>query len=394
MDQFAQGARALLARARARGPLARAVVAGVVLLAVGSLGVGVGWSLARRAPTTPRPGATVTRVAHATATVSRPTATATPVPSRFQAGLAYPRWGTSVYGPGDATYNAGIGSMRAQTGAGWVEIVVELYQDTNGSTTVHYGPATAPAGDIQAGIDAAHAAGLHVFVVPHLDVNSPAGQWSGTVWVDPSQAQAWFDSYYQALAPYLAAAQAARAEQFAIGTEMNGMEGESSALWTELIARAHAAFSGHLTYDINWDRMGAPRSWMRDPNLTYLGVSEYQSVANQPVALSEAKIEAFWRQQLLPQFDKFSAATGKPVILSEVGYHYTSDALWNPWRHTSSAPADPRLQADAYTAATRAVYGDPHVVGIYFWAWQNGPFATSAQAASALLALYPKPPMR
>jgi hypothetical protein len=325
-----------------------------------------------------------------------PSPTPTPIAAeQFQTGMAFPRWGTSVYGAADPQWPQGLQEIEQQTGARWVEMMVELYQDTPTSTYVHAGAATSPPADMEQGIVTAHRLGFQVFVVPHLDVLSPAGAWSGNVaFGDPAQAQAWFDSYWNAYEPYARIASAAGAEQLSIATELDGLQSVNATLWTQLIQRFAAIFPATLTCDINWNMIVSPQPWMQDPRLTYLGVSEYDSIAGQPVVLSETAIEAVWHQRLLPNLDTFSAAIRKPLIVSEIGYHNSSDALYNPWRHYLIAPADTTLQRDAYVAAVQALYGDPHIYGVYFWAWWNGIFAPSSDAASAILPLFGSPPSR
>jgi hypothetical protein len=307
----------------------------------------------------------------------------------FETGIAFPRWNSTGYGAADAGWGAGLDEIQQQTGAGWVEMLVQFYQDAQGSTYVHTGPATPTPASLAAGIRTAHGMGLHVFVVPLLGVLH--GQpWGGAIhFASGRQVQAWFASYWRALEPYMAAAADAGAEQFAIGTELSAMERAGSGLWYSLIASARATFPGTLTYDMNWSSLGdEPRAWMRDPRLAYLGVSEYAPLAAGPWRLSAEQIAGVWGQRFLPGLDALSRAAGKPVILSEIGYRDTRDALYHPWDHASRAPHDPELQASAYTQALRAVYAAPSVAGIFFWAWSVDQFAPNGQPAAQVLRTY------
>jgi hypothetical protein len=147
-----------------------------------------------------------------------------------------------------------------------------------------------------------------------------------------------------------------------------------------------------VTYDTNWSNIATSQSWMLDPGLKYIGLSEYAPLADHPMTLNAQQLLAIWKTSLLPQIDALSKRVGKPVILAEIGYRNTSDALYQPWVHQTSAPADPQLQADAYAAATRATFGDPHIEGIYFYAWENGQFSPAGQPAAAVLrTLYDSP---
>jgi hypothetical protein len=337
--------------------------------------------------------------ARAVATVI-PTATrlptATPIPfarPELQAGVVFPRWGASVYGSDDTDWTSGVFDIRQQTGARWIELVIDLYQNGYGSTTVYAGSGTPSPGDVAAGITLARQAGFQVFVVPFLTVLDAPDPWGAHVhFDDPNQAAAWFTSYWATLQPYAVAAGRAGAGQLSLGHEYGGLETEPPALWAQLIQHAHAVFPGKLTYDVNWgDLPYEPRPWMLNPLLAYLGVSEYASLAPQAISLTADQLVAVWRQSLLPRLDALSAAARKPVVIAEIGYRNATDALYQPWVHSTTAPPDPQLQAAAYVAATRAVFGDPHIDGIYFYAWGNGQFQPSSAAAAALRALYLSP---
>lgn len=371
-------------------PVWRGLLLGFVALNIaGLLVLGIARAAGPHAPTRP--------VARATATLA-PTATptATPIPfarPELQAGVVFPRWGAHVYGAQDTDWSTGILALRQQTGARWVEMVVDLYQDGYTSTAPYAGPGTPTPADLAAGIRTARAAGLRVFVVPFLTVLNVSDGWGSNVhFDDPIQARAWFDGYWRAFSPYVAAAAQAGAAQIAIGHEYGGLESAPADDWQTLIARVRQVFPGAVTYDTNWSNIAAPRAWMLDPGLAYIGLSEYAPLADHPMTLSVQQLLGVWRTSLLPQIDALSARVGKPVILAEIGYRNTSDALYQPWVHQTDAPPDPRLQADAYEAATRAVFGDPHIEGIYFYAWSNGQFAPDGLPAAAILrTLYDSP---
>src|SRR5262249_53056160 len=316
---------------------------------------------------------------------SIPTAipTSTPVPlarPTLQTGMVFPRWVPDSYGPRDTGWTTGLQDVQRQTGARWVELVFTLYQDNIGSTQVHRGPFSFTPQAVAAGAASAHSLGFKVFVVPHLIFGR--GGWGGLVRIGTREHErAWFDSYWVALKPYLQVSAQVHAEQFALGNEYVGLESAPARLWATLIARARGVYSGGLTYNVNHDSL-VNRAWMHDPRLTYLGVSMYRSLLPGPTRVTLAQLERVWQRDVLPLLDRFSADTGKPLLLSEIGYKNSRDTLFNPWQHTTSAPRDPQLQAHAYEAAVRAVFGDHHIEGIYFWAWSNDRFAPNGQPAA------------
>jgi Glycoside Hydrolase Family 113 len=341
------------------------------------------------------PAGRVMAVPTATATVI-PTPTATPIPFArpdLEAGITFPEWSTSAYGATDGAWAQGVVDIRQQTGARWLGMVVNFYQNGYNSTDVFAGTGTPSPDDLAAGITTARAQGFQVFVFPLLTVLNVPNNWgAGVHFDDPAQSAAWFAGYWRALEPYAAAAARAGAAQLSIGHEYGGMETAPASQWKAFIQYVHAAFPGKLTYDINWSELGnAPQSWMSDPLLSYIGISEYTPLTNAPQALSTDQMLAVWHGKLLPLLDKLSAVTGKPIILAEIGYRNTADSLYQPWVWHTSAAAAPQLQADAYSAAAEAVFSDPHVDGIFFYAWRNGQFAPSPQAAAALRTLYLSP---
>lgn len=131
------------------------------------------------------------------------------------------QWGASAYSDSNTNLLFGLGEITDQTGAGWVEIPITLYQAHFTDTALQPSPQTPTPQSVAAGIGAAHAHGFHVFVVPFLTVG--ASGWAGDIgraaaslhagWVvrTATWRAAWFDGYWQALAPYLEAAATAGA---------------------------------------------------------------------------------------------------------------------------------------------------------------------------------------
>src|SRR5262249_3766845 len=252
----------------------------------------------------------------------------------LQTGMAYPRWASDAYGPRDVGWVAGLQDLQLQTGARWVELVFTLYQDRQDSTSVHRGPFSSTPQALAAGVVTAHRLGFKVFIVPHLVYGH--GRWGGLVHLDTARQQrAWFSSYWMSLRPYLQAVAQVGVEQFALGNEYVRLESAPAHLWVTLLARAHHIYAGALTYNVNHDSL-ISRPWMHAPRLTYLGVSMYRSLGPRPMRLSLSQLQEVWRQDVLPALHRFSSATGKRLLLSEIGYKNSRDTLYNPWQHGTS----------------------------------------------------------
>lgn len=356
-----------------------------------AIAIGLG-ALYFQAPHSSKPGVAVNANPAPTIRIQTPTPTMTPIPFQrpeVEAGVAFPHWNTSAYGDNDLSWRSGLSALQGQTGARWVSIVVNLYQDNFQSTTIHAGSGTPTPQALAQGITYAHSLGLKVFIEPLLTVTA-SPNWSGLIYFDTyDQASAWFEGYWNGYQPYVVAAAAAGADQLGVATELQALEQQPASLWNTLIGHVRSAFHGKLTYDINWNSLSLHiPSWLSNPQLDYIGISEYQPITQSPRTLSADAILAVWRSQTLPSLDRFSERIGKPLIFSEIGYRNATDALYRPWDHSTSAPPDPALQAAAYTAAARAVFGDKHIVGLFIWAWDNGVFAPSAPATAALKSQY------
>lgn len=334
------------------------------------------------------------------ATTPAPIATATTIPAPtkplmhyarpdFQTGVVYPQWSLDAYGPADPAWQQGIAVIAKQTAARWLEMPVLFSQDSPTSTQVTPGPSTPSLESFIAGIRAARALGFHIFVVPLLGVVGP-GTWAASIqFATSAQEQAWFDSFWQTYQPYVEAAAIAGAEQVAIGTEESWLQQYAPAsLWNTLIARVRSVFAGTITYDMNWSTLSPPfPSWMSNADLGVIGVSEYIPLTDVRTRIDPAAIFSLWREKIKTLLDTASLTLGKPMVISEIGYRNSADALYHTWYPESTvSPPDPGEQAAACNAALANVIPDPHIIGIFFWGWQEVQgFQLSGQPAVAVL---------
>ena len=185
------------------------------------------------------------------------------------------------------------------------------------------------------------------------------------------------------------AAAIAGAEQVSIGTEESWLQQYAPAsLWNTLIMRVHSVFSGTITYDMNWSTLSPPfPSWMSNADLGVIGVSEYIPLTDVRERIDPTMMFALWRDKIKAVLDTASIALGKPIVISEIGYRNTADALYHTWYPESTvSPPDPVEQAAACDAALANMISDPHIVGIFFWGWEDvQSFQLSGQPAVAVL---------
>ncbi len=306
----------------------------------------------------------------------------------FQRGIIYPRWSNDAYGLNDTTWQQSIASVKTQTGAQWLEIPVLFTQPTSSATVVGISSSAPSVQSFTAGIERAHSLGYKVFFVPLMQVRQPGG-WSGSITFKTlAQQQAWFDSYWNALLPYISAAASQHVDQMAIATELQTLQNEvPDTLWNQLIERMHSVFNGTLTYDMNWSSLTLSMpAWLHNSNLTYIGVSTYIPLLDKAGRVAPQDMPALWKSTIKTQLDALAIQLGKRVLISEIGYRNSSDALYRTWEAHTKANADPQEQAGAYDAALSNVFHDAHIAGTFFWGWSDvGQFAINGQPATQVL---------
>ncbi len=307
----------------------------------------------------------------------------------FQTGMIFPQWGTNAYDSTDKNWQVGLNDIENQTSAQWIELPINLYQSSVTSTQVTVSDMTPTPNAVATGIRTAQARYYHVFIVPLLSVGGTL-TWSGSIQFSTTQhMQLWFDSYWQALQPYVVAAAQAGAEELAIGTELEKLQLAPAPLWNQLIERVHQIFPGKLTYDLNWSSLYYQiPPWMHNPLLAAVGVSVYIPLTDRPQRLDPAILPGLWQEKIGKLLDSFSIQLTKQVFISEIGYRDSAFALYRPWERDAQAqaePVDPEEQAAAYDAALMNVIVDPHIIGVYFWAWSVPLFEPNWKPAAKIL---------
>ena len=310
----------------------------------------------------------------------------------FQMGIAFPDWGTTAYGESDTKWLTELPGMQAGTAGCWVEMPVLLHQDSLTSTAVVQGDPTASLPSFSYGIQYARSLGLHVFVTIQLQ-SAGSEPWAALVNFSTfTQEQQWFDSYWQTVMPYAAAAQQYGVEQFAIGTEYRWLEQNApSSLWNGLINKLSQVYHGTITYDMDWSSLWySPPSWMHNPILKMIGISSYAPLVNYAVRVDPAQMRNLWARKSQRDLDNFSIAVGKPILLSEIGFPNCQVALYQPWNSSCTAPQDQQEQASATDAALANIIPDQHILGTFFWGWDNTRDFNliNVQAASVILKYY------
>jgi hypothetical protein len=309
-----------------------------------------------------------------------PTESARPSETNVQ-GITFVDWSANGYSSGAAD-----NSMRelALTGANTATILVTAYQEKAESEVLRPDdPRTPTRASVLHAIAQAQDQGLMVAIKPHVDLDD--GSWRGMI--SPPDAAVWFDSYRQFLLPWAGLADSVGATLFMVGTELAGTLGHE-AHWLETIRQVRARYSGALVYAASWDEAMLVPFW-RECDL--VGVDFYFPVArrNDPGRL---EILAAW-QPWLERLHRLHAQTGRPVLLTEIGYRSVDGAAMHPYRFDNDATLDLEEQSDLYWAALTATRELDWFEGMMWWNWpadgSGGPantdYTPSAKPASGEL---------
>jgi hypothetical protein len=251
---------------------------------------------------------------------------------------------------------------------------VSFTQETDSSTTIQGGSPTLQS--FTEGIQAARKAGYRIFFEPLITVSGGSDHWCGHIQPQtPQDQELWLQNWFEALRPYILAAQQGGVEQMAIGTELEWMQYHIPAsLWNQLISQARPLFTGKLIYDTNWDflQSGFPfPSWFQNPNLNAIGVSTYLPLVDTQSSIPESQATALWNTQIRQSLDILANTVKKPVVLSEFGYRDTYDAGFRPYEFTSSLPQNLQEQAILFNAGFTNILEDQNIIGVFVWSWSN-----------------------
>ena len=288
------------------------------------------------------------------------------------------------YSSGGFSANASDASLDdvAATGVQIVEIMWTYYVANSVNATSIFAARNSPTdANVLHAIAAARARGLAVAM--KLQIDCEDGVWRaniGTHFTSELQWTQWFANYTAAL---LHAADLARqagpgaVAGFNVGTELDGTHGRE-AEWRAVIAAVRAALPGvPLWLGPNWGWKGMPGyTWVGFWDaLDFLGVDMYAPLASHPdPTLAEAV--AGWAP-IVANLSRFSAANGgKKFVFAEIGYaSFTNAAIDAP--ACCSGPPDPQTQAVLYQSFFDAVWNQPWLAGVFWWAWpENQPGGT------------------
>ncbi len=302
----------------------------------------------------------------------------------FQQGMSFAAWWSGQYiDPGaDLSLEA-----LADTGTTWISLIVTAYQDTPTSTTIDRTSASTPTdAELIHVITLAHSLGLKVMLKPHLDLrNEQENDWwrgdIGPTFTSEPQWAAWFTAYRGFIEHYARLAETYGADQFCVGTELLGTT-HRAADWRAVVAGVRAVYGGPLTYAALHSGEETSITWW--DAVDYIGVDAYYPLTqNRPPDYhpTTEELEAAWVGPKAT-LAALSAAYGRPIIFTEIGYRSHHGCGCHPWDSWAVSPVDLEEQAFAYEAAFRQLYNEPWLMGIFWWTWYADRFKSGPYDAS------------
>ncbi|HEY6554728.1 MAG TPA: HEAT repeat domain-containing protein [Vicinamibacteria bacterium] len=177
--------------------------------------------------------------------------------------------------------------------------------------------------------------------------------------------QAWFRNYAEYIHAHARQAEAAGADMFSVGRELDRTVLRREADWRDLIRRIRGQYRGPLTYSANFDTHEKIGFW---DALDFIGVSAYFKLSD-AADPSLAELALGWDRALAP-LGEISRRFDRPVLLTEVGYPAIPGAARAPWRE-GPGQADVWLQSRLYEAALTAASRRPWIVGAFPWLWEG-----------------------
>jgi hypothetical protein len=265
------------------------------------------------------------------------------------------------------SYSASDSSIvaLAQTGVNWTALLATWYQDSIGSTEIYRDTLQTPDdSSLVYMIDRAHELGLKVMLKPHVDTQDLT--WRALIqFSNERDWKTWFANYTSFITHYARIAQDCGVEQFCVGCELTGTI-HREVDWQLVIDSVKAYYDGPLTYAANW--------WLAYDSvefwnaLDYAGINGYFELTESTEPTRQELLSAW--QDWLPQVEEFHERTGKPILITEIGYRSIDGCNINPWDWWSPGDIDLEEQADCYFAACSTFWNKEWFEGIFFWSWE------------------------
>jgi hypothetical protein len=283
-------------------------------------------------------------------------------------------------GYGSGPYERAVQEARA-LGATWVSLtpfgrVLDL--KPSGVDLSFEAPFEQNRRDVLRAMKQAHAAGLKVFLVPHLWVES--GEWRALIQPGDDEAWArWAASYRRFVELWAAVAEEGAADLLSVGVEQRSWVTSARApLYRAVIAAARARYRGPITYSANWDDVDDS---VILGDLDVIGINAFYPLTDKENASFDALLDG--SRRVASKIQSLSERWQRPVLFTEIGYTTRPDPALRPWEWPDSMQnvrVDEVAQADAYAALIAPLLDLPAFAGFFAWRVYADPDDVSQEA--------------
>ena len=229
-----------------------------------------------------------------------------------------------------------------------VGVVFPIFQDGPRASRVYRHPELTPTdGALSLFVDLAHDREMSVFLRPLLDEASltAVGAWRGSI--VPDDREAWSASYGAVIAHYGRLSETSEVEMLSVGTTLDTMEVDVDG-WTRVVAGVRAEYDGLIAYSVNYGRQELPFADAID----VVGLTAFYDLdPDEPTTAGLVRAWDGW----LEQVRALEQATGKWVLITEIGARSRVGSYRQPWRADQDGEWDEGDQAMYLEAACRVV---------------------------------------
>lgn len=223
-------------------------------------------------------------------------------------------------------------------------------------------------------IEIAHAAGLKVFMKPHVWLHtSSLGKWRSDIYPTSEEHwNSWAKDYKDFILYYAKLAQKNNVDLYCIGAELTRLSLEKPEFWSSLIQEVRKVYSGELTYAANWyEEYETIAFW---DELDYIGVQAYFPLVDAEYPKLEA-LEKAW-QKYIPVLAATAEKYDRKILFTEIGYKSTSDCAKEPWQwlenfNRQDMKRSVECQANSFQALFNTIWDQDWFAGIHIWQYRS-----------------------
>jgi len=253
----------------------------------------------------------------------------------------------------------------AKLGASHVALIIPLYQEHGGSTSLYLHTRYSPTLEAVAeAVRLARRENLEVTLFPIVRLLHPRSptEWRGTL--APDDEPKWFSSYEQQLGSLAALGAMTGASRLVIGSELSTLD-RIDDRWKHIIERLRAVFSGTLVYSANWDHY--TKATLLDL-VDEAGITGYFDLRKADAPADLAAMVRRW-QGLRIELEAWAKHRNQPWVFTELGYRSKAGTTATPWDETPGGKPDMEEQVRGFESFRKVWTTGSSLAGIYVWNW-------------------------